>query len=147
MAGLERAEGLARMYHAGQVDKAGAPYIEHPRRVAERVRGMYPPAAVVAWLHDIVEDTPVTLRGLREVGFTDEVVYAVEALTRREGERSEDYYKRVRVNPLARMVKLADIADNTDPRRLSFLGPHEVTRLIKKYAKALDALDVPEGEG
>lgn len=134
------AEALARAAHAGQVDKVGRPYIEHPQRVAARVRGDEL-LETVAWLHDVVEDTPVTLRRVHEV-FGPAVAGAVDALTRRAGEASESYYARVKSDPLALEVKRADLADNTDPARSALLDPAERERLAAKYALARAQLGV-----
>ncbi|GGE20007.1 hypothetical protein GCM10011390_44090 [Aureimonas endophytica] len=131
---LERADRIADKAHAGQVDKAGAPYISHPRRVSESVHGTA--EKVVALLHDVVEDGPGwTLDRLREEGFPDAVVQAVDALTHREGEDYFDAIRRAGANPLARTVKLADLADNSDRTRLRTIGEKEEARLAK-YAKA-----------
>lgn len=131
------ARNLAMRAHAGQYDKAGRDYIDHPARVAARV--VHREAQAVAWLHDTVEDTDVTLVELYRLGFPGDVVDAVDALTRRPDE-DDSYYVRVRANPIALQVKLADIADNTDPRRLVHLDDVTVCRLIRKYAKALRIL-------
>ncbi|MFZ2526639.1 MAG: HD domain-containing protein [Rhodococcus sp. (in: high G+C Gram-positive bacteria)] len=128
------AEQIATTAHHGQVDKAGRPYITHPARVAARVAGDdY--AVAAAWLHDVVEDTEVTLADLEQL-FPPEVTAAVEALTRRPGEAPADYYARVREVPLAVTVKLADLADNSDPRRLARLDAPTRDRLTAKYARA-----------
>ncbi len=128
----EQAEALARAAHRGQVDKAGRPYAEHPARVAARVRGDGAREAA-AWLHDVVEDTAVTLVELAE-RFPAEVVAAVDALTKRAGEPAEVYYERVAADPIARQVKLADLADNSDPARLAQLETSTRERLAAKYA-------------
>jgi|SRR5882724_2641601 len=135
------AKAIAMDAHAGQFDKLGQPYIDHPRRVAARVRSITGEA--VAWLHDVVEDTPVTLDLLRSEGLYPTVVDAVDAITHRKAEPRVEYYERVKSNPFALTVKLADIADNTDPRRLVSLDAQTLYRLLKKYALALDALSEP----
>lgn len=147
---VRMARELASTAHARQVDKAGAPYIEHPRRVAARVAGdelagaqvrdELAVAVAVAWLHDVVEDTDVTAEVLR-AAFPEEVVAAVLALTRRVGEELDVYYARVAANPLALRVKRADIADNTDPARTAALTTSTRERLAAKYAHAVAALD------
>jgi (p)ppGpp synthase/HD superfamily hydrolase len=130
---VEEARAIAEAAHAGQVDKNGETYIQHPLRVAERVEGDI--AKSVALLHDVVEDTDWTLDALRQRGFPEEVVKAVDALTRRKGETYEDFIRRCRTNPLARQVKFADIADNTDPSR------PQVERLRQRYAAAIHILN------
>lgn len=127
------AREVATAAHAGQVDKSGAAYIGHPARVAARLTG--DDAQAVGWLHDVVEDTPVTLDDLRR-DFPDHVVAAVDALTRRPDEQPDDYYARVARDPLAVRVKLADVADNSDPARLAALDPATRDRLTAKYANA-----------
>ncbi len=134
------AEAIARAAHAGQVDKAGRPYIEHPERVAARLIGDDLLAAI-GWLHDVVEDTAVSLTDL-EASFPVEVTEAVAALTRRAGEDPVDYYRRVAANPRALRVKAADIDDNTDPDRLAQLDEQTRSRLVAKYAKARALLGV-----
>lgn len=137
---VRQAEQIARTAHEGQVDKAGEPYISHPARVADRVRGDEN-AETVAWLHDVVEDTGVSLDELRQT-FPEEVVEAVDAITVCPGEDRSAYYARVAANPLALKVKLADIADNSDPERLARLDEEPRARLEAKYAKARTALGV-----
>ncbi|WP_420120632.1 HD domain-containing protein [Nakamurella sp.] len=139
------AADLARSAHAGQTDQSGAPYIDHPARVAARVRaaGHGAQAQIVAWLHDIVEDTDVTLDRI-EREFGPQIAGAVDALTRRPDE-GDDYYRRVAANPLALIVKRHDIADNTDPERTARLDPSTRERLAAKYRHALALLDQQTG--
>ena len=135
------AESLATKVHAGQVDKAGAPYIDHPRRVAERVAEVdgRPEAIAVAWLHDVVEDTVTTLDDLRAAGFGEDIVAAVHAMTRRPDE-GDAYYRRVAADNLARVVKLADVWDNTDPERVAQLSAEDRARLAEKYRHTLEVI-------
>jgi len=142
----KQAEEVARAAHVGQVDKAGKPYITHPARVAGRVRGNAELEAV-AWLHDVVEDTPITLSDLLDAGFPERVVVAVDAITKREDESRDAYYVRVAADELAVQVKLADIDDNSDPGRLAALEDQATRdRLAAKYAYARAALtELPEG--
>ncbi|MBM4574952.1 HD domain-containing protein [Rhodococcus hoagii] len=132
------AQTIARAAHHGQTDKAGVPYIHHPERVAAAVADN-DTAVAVAWLHDVVEDTTVTLSDL-EALFSPEIVDAVDAVTRRPGETPDTYYQRVRQNALAVTVKLADIADNSAPTRLAFLDEAIRNRLTAKYTRARAAL-------
>jgi len=136
---LQRAESIARRVHEGQLDKAGLPYIDHPRRVAAKLAT--PDARTVAWLHDVLEDSPTTESELREQ-FTGEIVDAVVALTRIDGEPSEAYYARVRANELALLVKFADIDDNLDPQRPGLLDGATAERLARMYREALTHLSV-----
>ena len=92
MSTLERAIRIAAEAHAGQTDKAGAPYILHPLRVMMSVEG--DDARIAAVLHDLVEDTPWTFEDLRTEGFSDAVIAALESLTRREGEVYLDFCRR-----------------------------------------------------
>ncbi|RLY94290.1 HD domain-containing protein [Kocuria tytonicola] len=140
----DRARDIATRAHHGQTDKTGADYIDHPRRVAERVRHhaaaeQLEAAQVVAWLHDVVEDTPVTLDDLR-AEFPADIVAGVDAMTRRPDEEHDDYYRRVAADPLARVVKQADLDDNTDPARTALLDPETRARLEQKYAHAREVL-------
>ena len=116
MSTLERAIEIAQTAHAGQFDKAGKPYIFHPVRVMLRVHNEF--EKMVAVLHDVVEDTSVTLEDLQREGFLPEVVQAIDALTKRPGESRLDAAKRAAAHPLARVVKLADNAENMDLSRL-----------------------------
>lgn len=116
---LEMAIALAVLAHAGVTDKQGQPYILHPLRVMERTRKMMmltPYAAhdamSVAVLHDVVEDTEWTFDNLRELGFSDKVVDAVESVTKRKGENYVKFVRRSAKNEIGRIVKLADVQDN-----------------------------------
>lgn len=140
---LFRAENVAIGAHMGQLDKAGRDYFHaHVADVERRVReaGYGTAARIVAFLHDVLEDTPVTETELRE-DFPDFIVDAVVAISRRDGEAPDDYYARVRGDPLARVVKVyGDIPSNTDPARAALLDPVTRKRLEKKYAHAIDVL-------
>lgn len=116
MSTLERAIEIAAAAHAGQRDKAGLPYILHPLRVMLRLAGLHQQMAAV--LHDVVEDTPVTLAQLEQEGFPGEVVAAVAALTKAPGETRLQAAARAAVDPIARAVKLADNAENMDLSRI-----------------------------
>ncbi|MGH8029948.1 MAG: HD domain-containing protein [Arenimonas sp.] len=130
MSTLERAIELAAKAHAGQVDKAGAPYILHPLRLMLGVRT--PEQRMAAVLHDIVEDTPVTFEDLEREGFAPEVVAAVRALTKTEGETRLDAARRAAADPIARVVKLADVTDNMDLSRIPDPTQKDFDRL-KEY--------------
>ncbi|HKO85625.1 MAG TPA: phosphohydrolase [Actinomycetota bacterium] len=135
---VQQADLIAWLAHLGVDDKSGVPYIEHPRRVAARLED--PTLKMVALLHDVLEDTEVTAADLRWMEVPERVVIAVEAITHPRNEPNVTYWERVRQNEDARRVKLADIADNTDPARLVKLDPATVERLTKKYARALQVL-------
>jgi hypothetical protein len=139
---LERAIALAVEAHAGQSDKAGAPYILHPLGVMLAVNGEYERMAAV--LHDVVEDCGITLDELRERGFPEAVVEAVEALTKRSDEHGPDGYfdfvERAGRNDIARAVKLADITDNMDLSRIESPTEKDFAR-VKRYRKARKLLE------
>lgn len=133
---------VATSAHGRQRDKAGRPYIDHPARVAASVAaevGARHAAVAVAWLHDVVEDTDVTLDELRRA-FGEVIADAVDAITRRSGEGAEAYYARVRANELALIVKRFDIADNLDPERVRLLDEVTAERLARKYRTARQEL-------
>lgn len=134
---LERAIVIAAEAHAGQVDKAGAPYILHPLRVMLRVTAT--DERIAAVLHDVVEDTPWTLAALEAEGFAPEVIAAVDALTRRAEESYETFVVRAGANPVARAVKLADLAENMDLTRLPAPTDHDRERLAR-YRRAVELL-------
>lgn len=138
MSGLvERAKDLAYRAHAGQVDKAGRPYIEHVARVAAAVSGDSG-AEAVAWLHDVLEDAPQFTDELFD-SFGYHIWRAVELLTRRDV-MDGVYYSCIRRDPVTLRVKLADIADNANEERLALLDEKTAARLRRKYAKAKAAL-------
>lgn len=132
------ARRIATDAHAGQVDKLGQPYIGHVSRVAGRVQTE--DQQVVAWLHDVLEDTTVTAGDLTAAGIPDRLIRGVEAITHRRHEPRVDYYARVRTDEIAVAVKLADIADNADPTRLALLDQATRERLTEKYRKARAAV-------
>ncbi len=137
---FEDAISLAAQKHRGQFDKAGAPYILHPLRVMgnlgpnasenERIAGL---------LHDVVEDCQVSFEDLRDLGYCDEVIAAIDALTKRDDEKG-DYMRamrRVSQNSIARRVKIADLTDNMDLSRLATTTEEDLARLEKyRAAKA-----------
>ena len=133
MATVEDAISIAALAHKGQRDKAGAPYLLHPLRMMMRMNSEA--AMMAAVLHDVVEDTDWTLERLREKGFSAEVLEAVDCLTHREGESYQEFVERVRANPLARQVKIADLEDNMNIQRMGRLGAKDLERL-EKYHRA-----------
>ncbi|MBX0301101.1 hypothetical protein K2F54_14090 [Cryobacterium sp. 1639] len=135
---LHAAITLARTSHAGQVDKLGVAYIYHPLAVMQGVTGE--DAKIVAVLHDVVEDTPVTLDHLRTLGFAEPVVRAVDAVTKRPGESLAESMARVAADPLALVVKLADLAHNANPKRQAGLPEDVRARLKVKYEESAAAL-------
>lgn len=141
---LENAIALAAKAHSGQVDKAGAPYILHPLRMMLKLAT--PEERMAAVLHDVVEDCEVTLDDLRAQGFSEAVVAAVDALTKREGESYEDFVARAALDPVGRRVKLADLEDNSDLSRISNPTPRDFERL-EKYRRAIAYLQAATPRG
>lgn len=141
MATLEDAILLAVRAHFGHEDRYGVPYILHPLRVMHRMQSQAEMTAAV--LHDVVEDTDFTLADLREAGYSAEVVEAVDRLSRRENETYEEYIERLKPNPLARKVKLADLEDNMDVRRIKEPQANDWERL-KRYRRAWLKLSAEE---
>src|SRR5262245_53659472 len=139
MGTLERAIAIAAAAHAGQRDKAGAPYILHPLRVM--LAQKEPAPRIAAVLHDVVEDTPWTLDQLRAEGFSEEVLRAVDALTKRDGEDYISFVERAGRDPVARPVKIADIRDNMDTSRIATITDRDRTRL-ERYRQALARLGI-----
>lgn len=138
MSTLEKAIAIASKAHEGQFDKAGNDYIGHPLRVMEM--GRTEEEKIVGVLHDIVEDTPWTFEMLETEGFSSEIIAALKCLTKiSEKENYDDFIERVRKNPLAVAVKINDLTDNMDIRRLPYLSDKDVKRL-KKYLKAYKKL-------
>ncbi len=143
MSDLEAAIALAVEAHRGQRDRAGAPYILHPLRMMFRVETDAERMAAV--LHDVVEDTDWTLDGLRAEGFPEEVVAAVDHLTRREDESYEEFVVRAAAHPVARRVKIADLEDNMDVRRTGTVTGKDLERLTR-YHRAWRSLTADLGE-
>jgi (p)ppGpp synthase/HD superfamily hydrolase len=131
------AKRIATQAHQGQVDKAGQAYISHPEFVASQVTG--DDAKAVAWLHDVLEDTPITIADLRAEGLSETVIEAVAILTKQENESYETYLRRVAANPIAKAVKLADLKHNMDTTRLKTIDDKTRARL-EKYKLAFSLL-------
>lgn len=135
MSTLERAIAIAARAHEGRRDKAGAPYILHPLRV---MLGLDTEAErITAVLHDVVEDcADWSFERLRGEGFSEEILAALNAVTKREGESYEDFVRRAAANPVGLRVKLADLNDNCDLSRIAnpTLQDHE---RIARYRRAL----------
>ena len=134
---LEKAIKLAVDAHAGQTDKGGAPYILHPLRVMQGCETLE--QKIVATLHDVVEDSAITLDELR-AAFGDAIAAAVDALTRRDGERYMEFIERCAANPLARAVKRVDLSDNMNLDRLGRTPTDADGERRDKYARALERL-------
>ena len=131
---LEKAILIAAQAHLDQKDKVGRPYILHPLRMMLRFKSEK--EMIVAVLHDVVEDSPDwDFERLRGEGFSEEIVEAVDHLTRREEETYDEFVERSSRHPLARRVKLADLEDNMDLTRLKKLSGQNQARLAR-YHKA-----------
>lgn len=138
MGTLERAIEIATEAHSGQLDKAGCEYIGHPLRVMAAGRTME--EKIVGVLHDVVEDSDWTFEMLAAEGFSAEIIEALRCVTKlSESEPYDKFIARVKSNPLAVAVKLNDLTDNMDIRRLPYLSDKDVKRL-KKYLKAYKQL-------
>jgi len=131
---IEDAILLAATFHYGQTDKAGRPYILHLLRVMHKQAG--DDAMMVAILHDLLEDTEITVEGLQSRGCPKHILDAVICLTRRYNECYQSYIKRVAECPLSLAVKLADLEDNMDERRLPGGATAAAKPLMYRYAKA-----------
>ena len=123
--------------HRGQYDRTGLPYIFHPYHLAEQMDDEY--SVCTALLHDVVEDTDISIEGLKKAGFPDEVLKAVELLTHKDGVDYFDYVRAIRSDPLAVKVKLADLEHNSDATRLGNITDRDRERL-EKYEKAKQIL-------
>jgi (p)ppGpp synthase/HD superfamily hydrolase len=132
---------LATHAHRGQFDKAGVPYIEHPRAVGNALfdQGAGENAVHAGWLHDVVEDTPVTLEILAALGYPPEVLNAVDSVTRREGETYMTMIRRAAADPLGCVVKMADNRHNFG--RLDHLSTEEAEFLGHRYMRAYAILE------
>ena len=134
---LERAIVIAAKAHAGQVDMANQPYILHPIRVMLAVHSEKERLAAV--LHDVVEDTPITFDDLENERFPKDVIDAVRALTKSDGESRIEAARRAVQDPIARVVKLADVADNMDMGRIPNPTEEDHVRL-HEYAEVREIL-------
>jgi len=126
---IERAKQIATLAHEGQKRNSGSPYIEHPIRVASKVEDRLKP---IALLHDVVEDTLITLKDLEDLKFPSYILDAVDLLTHKKGDTNVTYWNKIMTNPDAINVKLRDIEDN--------LASIPSVYARSKYAKALDSL-------
>jgi len=141
---LERAIGIAARAHAGQTDKAGAPYILHPLRVMLRLSTI--DEQIVGVLHDVIEDSGVAFEDLRLAGFGDTVVDAIGSVTRRDGETYDEFVMRAASNPIGHAVKLADLEDNCDLTRIAAPTDRDYAR-VEKYRRAIGTIREMERSG
>ena len=129
----KKAMKLCYEAHKDQVDKTGVPYVFHPFHVAEQMTSEA--STIVALLHDVVEDTDYTLDDIAAAGFGKEIVDAVALMTHEDDVPYLDYVAKIKNNPVARKVKLADLAHNSDQSRLGEID-EETRRRLEKYEKA-----------
>lgn len=138
MSTLERAIEIATEAHQGQFDKAGNDYIGHPLRVMEA--GKTTNEKIVGVLHDVVEDSDWSFEQLAAEGFSDDIIEALRCVTKLSNNEPYDkFIARVKTNPLAIAVKINDLSDNMDIRRLPYLSDKDIKRL-KRYLKAYKQL-------
>lgn len=138
MSTLQRAIEIATQAHQGQFDKSGKDYIGHPLRVMEM--GGTEEEKIAGVLHDVVEDSDWTFEALEAEGFSQEIIAALKCVTKlSENENYDNFIERVKKNPLAVAVKINDLTDNMDIRRLPYLSDKDIKRL-KKYLKAYKKL-------
>ena len=138
MSTLHRAIEIATQAHQVQFDKSGKDYIGHPLRVMEM--GSTEEEKIAGVLHDVVEDSDWTFEALEAEGFSQEIIVALKCVTKlSENENYDDFIERVKKNPLATAVKINDLTDNMDIRRLPYLSDKDIKRL-KKYLKAYKKL-------
>ncbi|MDP9698342.1 MULTISPECIES: HD domain-containing protein [Paenibacillus] len=135
---IESAISLALQAHKGQLDKGGQPYILHPLAVMNRVESME--EKIVAVLHDAIEDSEVTIEELRGLGFSEEILTAIQLLTRSTEDSYEEFIEKTTTNRTARNVKIADIKENMNISRIKNPTQEDYNRL-DKYRKALERLE------
>jgi len=125
---LEKAIHIALKAHSGQKDKAGCEYILHPLRVMLQMKTQE--EKIIAILHDAVEDSDYTIQALKDEGFGEEILNSVELLTRdKKGEAYEDVIRRIKTNPIATKIKIADLEDNMDIKRIENIKEKDLERL------------------
>jgi (p)ppGpp synthase/HD superfamily hydrolase len=134
---LHKANYVAARVHAKQLRKDGTPYYAHP--VAVAIMCDTKEEKIVALLHDTIEDTDLTFDDLREIGFTEEIIRAVDSVTKRPYETYGEFILRSKENEIGRVVKIADIKHNTQDQ--SALDPDEADFLTTRYTKALKVLN------
>lgn len=133
----DRALEIAVEAHKGQKDRYGKTYIFHPIRIMMKMESLTD--KIVAILHDVVEDSNWTVEQLEKEGFPQEITKAVDTISKKDGEAYSDYIERVRENAIATRVKLADLEDNMDLRRIELMNEETINRL-KIYRNAYQIL-------
>lgn len=133
----KKAMKLCFQAHKDQTDKSGIPYVFHPIHLAEQM--IDEDTTVVALLHDVVEDTEYTIEDLSAMGFNNLVLDAIKLLTHTDSIPYMDYVAKIKTNPIAKAVKLADLAHNSDITRMDVVDEKAIAR-VEKYAKAIKLL-------
>ena len=124
--------------HKDQTDKSGLPYVFHPFHLAEQMPDEK--TTVVALLHDVIEDTDYTLDDMKNMGFSDDILSAIALMTHDDGVPYMEYIALIKKNPIAKMVKLADLRHNSNMSRLDKVTAHDRER-TEKYKKAIEFLE------
>ena len=124
--------------HKNQTDKSGLPYVFHPFHLAEQMKTEE--TTIVALLHDVVEDTDITLEDLKEKGFSKEIIDAIALMTHDDDTDYMDYVREIKKNPIAKAVKLADLRHNSDLSRMDVID-EKVLERRKKYLEAIEILE------
>ena len=137
----KKAMRLCYKAHRNQRDKSGLPYVFHPIHLAEQMPDEL--TTTVALLHDVAEDSPYTIEDMKALGFPPAVTEAVALMTHEKGTPYLDYVARLGQNPIARIVKLADLRHNSDLTRLDQVDERALTR-VEKYQKAIELLESME---
>jgi hypothetical protein len=159
---VDRPRRIAEIVHRIQVDKAGRAYIDHPRRVAENVQQLpgfdhlpsqeQADAVAAAWLHDVIEDSgdeawpKVTQADLAGWGISERAAEIAELLTRKDDVTDDIYYARIKADPLARFVKIADITDNSNKQRVLWVQDAGGKRNPSKYVHAFEVFELTADE-
>jgi (p)ppGpp synthase/HD superfamily hydrolase len=144
---VQHAVVIATYLHATQVDKSGVPYITHPLAILDIVLQELPEdyiAQAASVLHDVIEDCGQTVQSLIALGVRPETAELVGALSKRKGEPYEEFIRRISVDRRLRVIKRADMWNNTEPSRLAKLPPEDADRLRKKYARGFEILGFSE---
>ena len=124
--------------HKDQIDKSGMPYVFHPFHLAEQM--VDENTTIVALLHDVIEDTEYTLDDLRKFGFAEDVLSAISLMTHADDVPYMEYVVKIKTNPIAKAVKLADLKHNSDMSRLDRITQTDEER-AKKYKQAIELLE------
>ena len=124
--------------HKRQKDKSGMPYVFHPFHLAEQM--VTEETTIVALLHDVVEDTRYTFRHLEKMGFEKPIIEALRLLTHNDGSKYMEYVAKIKNNPIAKAVKLADLRHNSDLSRLDSVDNKAIERR-QKYLEAIEYLE------